>query len=157
MPVKRIKNVDKCVAQWKLKADEKPYYWHVYLWEDQASFMNNTGPDVGSKLLNDHMPTGCHCAVPTLIDQDTGQLVPDPKIGEIHFIKGKWDMEVVAHELLHAMFHKLNTLCICPKAISEDMDRQEPVCYEFGAWMDILYRKLWEADPNPKWVKEGLP
>lgn len=154
MPVKRVKNMSKCIRQWTLKATERPYYWHVYLWEDTDALYANVGSDVADNRSPNHTCNACHCAVPTLVDQDTLQLVPDPKLGELHFIKGKWDMEVVAHELLHAMFHKLNTLCICPKEVSEDIDKQEPVCYEFGRWANDLYRKLWGADPNPKWEKE---
>lgn len=154
MPVKRIKDMNKCIAQWKLKSKERPYYWHVYLWEDTQALLVNAGGDVSAKQNPGHVCTACHCAMPTLVDPETGQLVPDSKLGELHFIRGKWDMEIVAHELLHAMFHKMNTLCICPKEVSEDMDKQEIACYEFGAWVGELYRHLWKADPNPKWIQE---
>ena len=48
MPVKRVKDMSQCFWHGKLKADEKPYYWHVYLWEDADAMMENAGPDVGS-------------------------------------------------------------------------------------------------------------
>jgi hypothetical protein len=151
MPVKRYKDMSGCIRQWKLKCSEKPYYWHVYLWDGMDAFLANTA---GIDIKDGHSAKAAHCPCPTLLDPETGQLVPDPKLGELHFMKGKWDLEIVAHELLHAMFHRARTLCSGLGEIAgNNMSKEELLCYEFGGWVDALYRKLWDIDPNPKWVK----
>lgn len=134
MPVKRIKDLSKCIAQFKLKCSESPFYWHVYLWQDQQSLIENTGEDVQPKIVPGNNCQAAHCPVPTLVDPETDQLVPGPKLGEIHFIQGVWTLEIVAHELLHAMFHRIRTLkSPCVDRLFLEMEVEELVCYEFGA------------------------
>lgn len=95
------------------------------------------------------------------MDPESGELLPSPKMGEIHFIAGQWDTEVVAHELQHAILHRLRVLCPSYRAILErdEIEEEEEVCYEFGRWFSNLYRWLWDIDPSSKWrrVEWGLP
>ena len=151
---KRIKNEDKLIAKWKLKSAGR-FYYHVFLWEDQKSFDENT---------NDNDPgiaAGCVNFAPLrlLISGDDGRVlkkVIPKKMGEVHFIKGKWDMEIVAHELCHALIGRLRhnaTLKICD-VIQQNNGAEETICYEFGRWVDQIYRKLWAEDPNVDWKKE---
>ena len=155
MPVKRVKDLSQCVCRFILRSNEKPYYWHVYLWKDVDALYDNVGSDVSGKVDGGNYCMACHCAVPVLVDPETKQLVPSPKLGELHFVLGEWDMEIIAHELLHALFYRMNTLGDCVDRVSLDMHKQEPVCYEFGRWVDEVYRKLWAVNPNRKWRKDG--
>lgn len=151
---KRIKNKEKLVSKCKLKSAGRHYY-DVFLWEDQKSFDENT---------NDNEPeeaAGCVNFAPTrlLISQDGSihKKIPPKKMGEVHFIKGKWDMEIVAHELCHALIGRLRhnaTLKLCD-VIQQNDDAEEIICYEFGRWVDQTYRWLWENDPNGEWEKNS--
>jgi len=147
MSYKRIKNKDKLVATWKIKSTGR-YYYDVFLWEDQKSFDENT---------NDNAPNeaaGCVNYAPTkmLISGDDGRVlkkVIPKKMGEIHFIKDKWNMEIVAHELCHSLIGRLRhspMLKLCD-IIQQNNNAEELICYEFGSWVDQVYRKLWELDP----------
>jgi hypothetical protein len=80
---------------------------------------------------------------------------PPKKMGEVHFIKDKWNMEIVAHELCHALIGRLRhnaTLKLCD-VMMQNNDTEEIICYEFGRWVDEVYRRLWQEDPNEKWEK----
>ena len=146
MPIKRFKNEADLIAKYKLKAGNK-YYFHVFLWGSQKSFDENT---------LDNKPgtsSGCVNLAPTIIEtsKNSEREIIRPKLGEIHFIKEKWTTEIVAHELCHALIHRLRM--IKPKAedvIAQEEDFEELVCWEFGRWMDQVYRLLWEDDPPQK-------
>ena len=68
-----------------------------------------------------------------------------PKLGEMHFIKGRWSLEIVAHELCHALIHRITMI---PPSFDQIRNQvgysEETVCYEFGAWVRDLYRILSE-------------
>jgi len=146
MPYKRYKNTDKLIAKWKIRATCKQYY-DVFLWEDQKSFDENT---------NDNEPeeaAGCVNYAPTmlLVSQDgtiTKKCFPK-KIGEVHFIKDKWNTEIVAHELCHALigrFRMNKSPKLCDMVMQTD-EAEEEICYEFGRWFDQVYRRLWKENP----------
>jgi len=142
MSYKRVKDETNLKAKYKLRAGKKNYF-HVFLWKDQESFKKNTmGNDVGNIV-------GCANLSPTIIEfTDKGEReIVRPKLGEVHFISGKWDTEIVAHELCHALIHRLRM--IAPKAgdvVEQKDDSEETICYEFGRWVDEVYRLLWKHD-----------
>jgi len=153
MPIRRVKDLSGLVAQAKMHS-QGGHYWHVYLWRDREAFMAGT-------IGNDEKTDGCHCSRPILVDPESGEMLPDPKMGEVHFIARTWDMEVVAHELQHAMLHRLRALCPSYKAILErdEIEAEEVICYEFGRWFHGIYKWLWEVDPSPGWKRTewGMP
>lgn len=151
MPIRRVKDPSGLVAQARMRSSRRPHYWHVFLWRDKAAFI------AGTHGMEDGLASGCHCPCPTLVDPESGELLPAPKVGEVHFIAGKWDMEVVAHELQHAILHRLRVLCPSPQSIlvRDEIEAEEEVCYEFGRWFAHIYRWLWDVDPSPRWQRTG--
>lgn len=152
MPYKRIKDLSKTIAIWKLKSFVKPYYFHVYLWEDQKAFDENT---------LDNKPgysAGCANLAPDIIEITSKgeRRIIRPKLGEVHFIKDKWTLEIVTHELMHAVIHRIRML---DNPTFKQLYDQEPhsveedVCYEFGRWCDETYKQLWEVNPSKKWKR----
>lgn len=154
MACKRSKDFSGLVAQAIMRSSQKPHYWHVYLWHDRDALIANT-------IGMDDKTDGCHCSVPILVDPESGEPLPGAKMGEIHFIARRWDMEVVAHELQHAIIHRLKFLCPSYQSIldRDEIEAEEEVCYEFGRWFAHIYRWLWSIDPSPKWrrVEWRLP
>lgn len=58
--------------------------------------------------------------------------------------------------LMHAFFRYL-IVCVedFTRALFLDWRKnKEQLCYEFGPWVEWVYRWLWKKNPNPKWVKE---
>lgn len=98
--------------------------------------------------------------MPTLIEiceNGTEKEVVFPKLGEIHFVSGKWDMEVVSHELMHAIIHCMRVLSPTATDVIEQVgESEEVICYLFGRWVDQVYRKLWESDPGSPGFKSTL-
>jgi len=143
---KRIKDETHLITKYKLKAGDK-HYFNVFLWENQAAFDKNTLDNIPKKSL------GCVNMAPSIIEFDKGneREIIRPKLGEIHFISGKWTTEIVAHELTHALMQRLRM--IEPKSndvIEQNGDSEETIAYEFGRWFDQIYRKLWEDDTDRK-------
>jgi hypothetical protein len=87
---------------------------------------------------------GCCCFNPTYIINGKEKIYP--KLGEVHFIKGHWSMEVVVHELTHALFYIMS---IWP--LDNKNEPYEKETLRFGYWVDKIYRELWKINPNPKW------
>lgn len=156
MPYKRIKDKTNLIAQWKVKTDPK-YYFHVFLWKDQDSYFKNTPKDV----LPNEGSCGCAALSCSMIEvyedgTDSGEIV-FPKLGEIHFIKDNWDMNVVSHECLHMIIHRIRMLRLdFSKIIEQEDDCEEDLCYMFGDLVDEIYRKLWEINPGTKWNHQTL-
>lgn len=149
MAYKRIKDESNLIAKWKLKSTGK-FYFHVFLWADQESFDKNTN---GNKP---YMSAGCVNLAPTIIEitKNSEREFVRPKLGEIHFIKNKWNIEIVAHELCHALIHRIRMIKPTVKQIIEqEGDSEEMICYEFGEWVNAIYNLLWNENPNKKWIK----
>jgi len=145
MSIKRIKDESKLIAKYKIKAGKR-YYFHVFLWDSQESFDENTVGNIKGQSA------GCVNLSPwyyKISKSGTEEKRVQPKLGEVHFISGKWTTEIVAHELCHALIHRLRT--INPTAndvLWQEKDSEETICYEFGGWMEQIYRLLWEDDPK---------
>lgn len=163
MTIRRLKDESKLVAKWKLKAGKKHYY-HVFLWKTEKDFYKNT------EDTETHGSCACVNFSPTIVemykDKNTNTTEPKkkvaykektiirPKLGEIHFIKDKWNLEIVAHELCHAIMHRIRQLNDNGQEIMEqEEEKEEEICYEFGAWMEVLYRELWEINPPFEYKK----
>ena len=145
MPTKRIKDESKLIAKYRIKAG-KSHYFHVFLWDSQDSFDANTFDNIkGQSAGCVNLTSWSYKISKEGIEE---KRVP-PKLGEVHFISGKWTTEIVAHELCHALIHRLRT--INPTAndvLWQEKDSEETICYEFGGWMEQIYRLLWEDDPK---------
>lgn len=81
-------------------------------------------------------------------------------IGEIHFIKDRWDENIVTHELVHAQFQYIRKVVedfVRPlyQFYTEWIEWEEILCYEFGRWFDFVWRWLWKTNPNPRWERHN--
>jgi hypothetical protein len=146
MAYNRIKDESNLIAKWKLKSKGK-FYFHVFLWADQESFDQNTLDNTIGQSA------GCCNLAPTIIkifEDGSEEEIIWPKLGEIHFIKGKWSLEIVAHELCHALIQRIRMILPTANDIIEQIgDSEETICYEFGEWIEQIYCLLWKVD-NPK-------
>lgn len=148
MPYKRFKDESDLIAKFKINA-ERGYYFHVFLWASQNSFDVNTCNNAPGEAA------GCCNLAPSIlmIGSDGSEVeIIRKKLGEVHFIKGKWTLEIVAHELCHALIQRLRMIePSAEKVIEQTGDSEEIICYEFGRWVDSVYRLLWKHDaPNQK-------
>lgn len=152
MPYKKFKDESKLIAKWKLNSKRKPHYFHMFLWEDQESFKKNSLDSTS----DDGEVIGCANLAPTFMkvskDGEEAEFVY-PKLGEVHFVKGTWNMEIVAHELMHAMLHRIRGVGSPSFADLHTQDGEEEICYEFGKWVSTIYDLLWEVDPSAKWAR----
>lgn len=116
-------------------------HWKVFLWPDRSTFHEKMTDGIWADGL--HHPHAYY---------RTGMLFwrkhkPLKVIGSIHFVRGKWDMEVVSHECLHAVSHYVRATGATPLGDRADnMTAEEKLCYPFGKLVDEIYRKLWELD-----------
>lgn len=145
MPICRVKDFSGLVARAIMRSRQKPHYWHIFLWRDKKSFIANT------KQTDEHT-VACHCCASILVDPESGEILPSKKLGEVHFLAGKWNMEIVSHELQHAIVHRMRCLCPSFNKIDLDINAEEEICYEFGEWLSNTYRWLWEQDKPSSWV-----
>jgi len=125
--------------------EEGSYFlWHVYLWDANEYMWDFLGLPTERRTSD-----GYHKPQPYRIDPVTGQHNPAPHLGDIHFVRGKWDLEVVTHECLHAIAHYTASRGLVPLgSLDSDMTKdEEPKCYLMGRLVDQIYRELWVADP----------
>ncbi len=131
------------VASTRLKRRGDRYHLDAFLW-DCAGCMNRA-LELGGNAAACHHPMRYREIV-----SKRGKVISrwaGPKLGELHFVRGKWSMEVVVHELVHAALHRLRATVLRPDC---DMNKEEePLCYALGEWGDQVYRWLWKLD-GPK-------
>ena len=160
MPIKRIKNRTRLKASIKLTSYLRPYYITVYLWKNQQSLVENT--DIGGLGESGYVEIesttlGCFCSKPYLVNLETRKLTVKPLLGEVHLISKKWTTEIVAHELQHAILHRMRVLSPYSREVMKQVkskywngNAEEDIAYEFGGWFDELYSWLWKKDAYGK-------
>lgn len=144
------------LASGKLRSSCRPYYFNIYLWPDQASY--ETAIDIDPDLVDATMAiTLCD----TMVDEVTGATVILPKLGEIHFVSGNWDVNTVTHECTHAILHRLRYVGGGPKAVlastgdtRSDDDPEEEIAYEMGAWVEAALVWLSRVDDNSPYAAD---
>lgn len=75
--------------------------------------------------------------------------ITKPKLGELHFVKSDWNLEIIAHELCHALIHRLRVVNPLYKqmVLNEELN-EEDICHEYGMWMIFLYSEFQRLDPK---------
>ncbi len=125
-----------------------PHFFEVCLWKDYGAFNDNTEDDMTG--------AGACCEVSSYYQNDiTGNIKAPRRLGTIHFVVDHWGMEVVAHELFHALVQRLR--CIDPpiaSIIRQKDDAEESIAYEFGKWSSKVYNWLWDNDPSKHWERK---
>ena len=151
MPIKRLKDKERLLSKLWLPSAFSRHYWHAYLWMDRDALVANT---IG---MNDRTMA---CCVPAkwVTDFRTGQNNVPPMMGEFHFVKDDWSMMVVAHEVQHAIIHRMRVVTpFAWEAMAQDpitgggyrgaLTYEELLCFEAGRWVNDLYVWLWDFNP----------
>lgn len=76
------------------------------------------------------------------------------RIGDVHLVAGRWDLEVVAHEVQHALHHRQALHGPEPGDVAEQVEAlsyvggraDEELAYEAGRWIAGLVRWLASVD-----------
>lgn len=147
----RKKNPDDYISKLRINSGLYKLYWNVYLFKDAHALYRNTRADDDSDEY-----LGLHRPMPYSIDCATGKPKPKPLIGEIHLIAGEWNLEIIAHELQHALFHLMRVTAgtdILHKDF-DDMPAEEVFCYIYGQMLDGLHSQLWKINPPYSYTKE---
>lgn len=143
-----------------------PYYVRCYLWGTEDAMNAATGGTGDALAL--FVCTGVAECV------ETARWSPmRPLLGEVHFFRGAWTEEVVAHEIQHALNHRLRVLPCGDEEppdvphgtgwrqvmLNEMDDRrnyfardgaEEEHCHLAGRWFAAVYGWLWEHDAHGK-------
>ena len=154
--IKYKKDLTNCLSQAKFPISQyETRYYSGFLWKDRKSLAANIILDADEK--DDDMDGIC-CHSSYFVGRNTAspyQIKCPRKLGEIHFIADKWDLEVVSHECLHATINIARMLNCHP---FYDINYEEQVCYIHGELVDMVYRWLWQANPKRSiwkmaWIK----
>lgn len=152
MPIKHQKDMSRCIAWGDIYINYFPgHYYRVFLWKDQAAMLDNTTLD-GEERDEACGGIACHAPYIGCIGNDGRSMNRAPKrLGEIHFIRDSWNMEVVAHECFHASNNVCKILNIDPQ---DDIVLEERAAYIQGELVDEIYGWLWKMDRADGW--DGL-
>lgn len=137
---------DGILARGILSSSLRGYFYELFLWDSIESFANGT-----HSTPNDTM-RGC-CITYTSEDLE-GNLSVSSCLGSIHFISGRWTLSTLAHEIQHAVLHRLRYLEPGPACVMDessptyDYSDEEVIAYEAGDWAEDLMAWLTAADPN---------
>lgn len=124
---------------------ERRHWWRVFLWGDHASMVANidASEEDWSRAGAGHLPA-------TILYRADGvdRQVHKPQLGELHFISGVWNLEIVAHECTHALLHRLRygRLPSKEQVLDGAFEHEESICYEHGAMISGIHKWLWEVD-----------
>ena len=166
MSIRRYKDRTGLIAQTSLRSLRARHYVQVYLWATREALHANT--ESSDRCIGCFLPAPWSVYV-TTEDDESGEVPAGtpleelprhigPKIGELHFLADDWNEEVVSHELMHAIIHRLRVLSPSAAEVMAQEDTglqrfamgsaEEEVCYEFGRWFDRLWRWLWQQNPH---------
>lgn len=154
----RRKDLADCAARAKLKLSIRPHYYDLFLWEHvealKACLDDVERVDLELEKERGGEPTAfcCHSVWHEYEEDDVWKEKWPRKLGEIHFLKGKWDLEVVSHECEHAKTHICRRLHINPL---NAIDEEEQAAYILGEMVQATYRWLWKVDKDGKYATAG--
>lgn len=149
MPLRHRKDLSRLIGRTRIQGRRsRRHYLLAYLWEDRQAMLAVVGTD-GKGLDIRAM----HCPNVTVMqvgkkNEPTVYKSP-PLLGEVHFVANDWNEEIVAHELVHAVLHRLEALGQGDLTALEIED-EEPICLEFGQWFDQVWSWLWKINPHGK-------
>lgn len=143
--VGKLKRAPLC--QGKMHSAVRRHYYRIILWANQDDY------EVAVSTSGKHSGTTAMCITETWSDEDDVCFV-NPKLGEIHFVSGTWDVNTVAHEVQHAVLHRLRYISPGPERVLEewrpdwDNEDEEAIAYEAGDWVEALL--IWLSDNDPE-------
>lgn len=134
------------VAKGRLDSSEEPFHYLTFLWATQDDYERAAGAERGN--------TRAMCITDTWLCERTGEAIVRPKLGEIHFVKGSWSVGTIAHEVTHALLHRLRYLAVKPETVIPELSddylsaNEEILAYEAGNWVESLHAWLSRHDPE---------
>lgn len=149
MSIKYRKDEVKLLGKLKLRGLSKPYFLEVFLWVDKKALLDNT-------YYHNRSAEACFDAPAWFEYWTKGATSISRKFGEVHFYKGGWNHEVVAHELIHALMFRMRVLRPYFEQMRDGYEKdnaEEFLAYEYAAWFDKTFNWLWNLDPSEKWKK----
>ena len=163
------KNRARLVASGKLRVEYRcanvRHYFHLYLWPGREEMLASGLPrerdfklyDLEVYSFSDNTKACVPITASTWDMEEDGSETKRSrrKLGEMHFVVGDWDLEVVAHECGHVLAEVLRS--VSPSAedvVGQVGEAEEQMAYRLGAWVHNVYSWLWDQDPNPQWVRE---
>jgi len=156
MTIKRVKDYThlyKSATMYSTLPCQGKYYIDMYLWGNRDALEANA-----AHCDKDTKAAFCSMPYRVRINEDGSEdLKVKPKLGELHFVKDDWNMEIVAHELQHALAHRMRVLEPFAQQVMDQDDShdyiksaEERFCREAGRWFDELYRWLWRHNAYGK-------
>lgn len=142
-PKRRIQK-DKIHGKSIISSSRKPFYIQVVLWKEQSDMLCHIG---------EPEETGIQAV--TLFDTYvenpiTGENSPTSyKIAELHFVSNMWNINVVAHEVFHAIVHRMRIMYPGAALLPYEQyaDAEEEIAYELGNWVQKVFTWLFNNDP----------
>lgn len=125
----------------RLMSSCKPHYFELYLWKERKAMVKalRQAKDV---MAVTHTFWNPHT-------DDFPQPSADDCLGQIHFARGAWSVEIVSHEVLHAILHRARFLPpTLGHVIETRQDLEEVLAYEAGEWTQALFDWLRANDPG---------
>lgn len=143
-PVKRRIAKEKIIGKLRVNSSRKPFYIHVVLW--------NTHADMLSHLREDDENLQAVTMLDAFMENPiTGEVSPlSYKIAEIHFAANNWNVNVVAHEVFHAIVHRMRLMYPAAHLLAREeyAAAEEEIAYELGNWVERIHSWLWTVDPG---------
>jgi hypothetical protein len=130
----------------------QPHRIRLYLWKtSEALSANAPGADGTSAVVSgrDGHVLGSFNAVSWTVSRRLAQVSVTRTIAELHFVQGRADAEIIAHEVAHLQQHIVRVLAgISPWT---DMFDEEKLCYTIGRISSRLSKwlRLNEAFRDP--------
>jgi len=134
------------LAKGKMRSNNKTHYYLIFLWETQDDYERAAGVTSSGTIAL--------CVTDTYVCEDTGAGRVVPELGALHFVSGSWNVNDVAHEVQHAILHRMRYLDPLPPLVldelqpSWDQDDEEVIAYEAGAWVESALAWLTNNDPR---------
>lgn len=103
----RLKNKTNLITKGKIDVEIFPelvsfpiknkYYWKIYYWKNTKSFLENTPFNSKEKDI-----------MAAFISSSYKNNQPQSLLGELHFVKNKWNPQIVNHEVMHGIFRLIH-------------------------------------------------
>lgn len=152
--LKYKKDLRNCISRNKLSIPryDNVRFYDGFLWKEKDDLLQNSIPD--ESMPDKGAGAACrHAPYFIQANQSGPAVIKAPrKLGELHFISGIWNMEVVSHECFHATMHICELLNIQPAV---DIIYEEMAAYIHGELVDATYRWLWNVDPPRSYRKRA--
>lgn len=115
------------VATRRFFIEDSTRYYEVYLWNDKVALQQYLDKSKQTTL-------GLTCNEP--------RYSHSKRIGEIHFAVGQWDLNIVAHECLHATMNIMRLFSLNYAQV----ENEERICYLHGRLVQAVYQWLFEME-----------